>query len=149
MRFQKAQAIVEFAFVLPLLLVFIVGIIYFGFAFADYLMLSNTTRSIAHEAALAQDTAARQTIVKNNIKDVKLISDVFKWEPDRESGGNNQYLEVKNENNDVVVTANAPYNTNSYFGRLMRNFGSSSALTGIKITYTMYRPNSSNSSGGN
>ena len=43
MRFQKAQAIVEFAFVLPLLLVFIVGIIYFGFAFADYLMLSNTT----------------------------------------------------------------------------------------------------------
>ena len=64
MRFQKAQAIVEFAFVLPLLLVFIVGIIYFGFAFADYLMLSNTTRSIAHEAALAQDTAARQTIVK-------------------------------------------------------------------------------------
>ena len=149
MRFQKAQAIVEFALVLPLLLVFIVAIIYFGFAFADYLMLSNTTRSIAHEAALAQDTAARQTIVKNNIKDVKLISDVFKWEPDRESGGNNQYLEVKDENNDVVVTANAPYNTNSYVGRLMDNFGSSSALNGINITYTMYRPDSDGSNVGN
>lgn len=149
MKFQKAQAIVEFALVLPLLLVFIVGIIYFGFAFADYLMLSNTTRSIAHEASLVQDTAASQEIVKNNLKDIKLISDVFKWEPDREAGRNNQYLEVKFENHDVVVTANAPYNTNSYVGRLMENFGSSSALNGINITYTMYRPDSDGSNVGN
>ncbi|ORU01105.1 hypothetical protein D081_0553 [Anaerovibrio sp. JC8] len=142
MKFQKAQAIVEFAFVLPLFLLFMVGIIYFGFAFADYLMLNNTARSIAHEASMTKDAATRQIIVKNNIKNVYLTSDIFKWEPNRESGINNAYLEVKNENNDVVVTANAPYNTNSYFGRLMRNFGSKSALKGINIKYTMYCPNS-------
>ena len=34
---QKAQGVVEFALVLPLFLLLIIGTIYFGMAFSDYL----------------------------------------------------------------------------------------------------------------
>ena len=49
---QKAQGIVEFALVLPLFLLLVMGIIYFGMAFSDYLTMSNSVRSIAHVALL-------------------------------------------------------------------------------------------------
>ena len=54
MKRQKGQVIVEFALILPFLLLFICGIIYSGMLFHDYSSLSNIARSAAREAAIMQ-----------------------------------------------------------------------------------------------
>ena len=50
LRWQRAQGLVEFALVIPLFLLLVMGIIYFGMAFSDYLTMSNSVRCIAHDA---------------------------------------------------------------------------------------------------
>ena len=52
MHIQKGQSILEFAVVLPLFLLVIYGIIYFGMAFTDYMALNNIARSSVREASL-------------------------------------------------------------------------------------------------
>ncbi|WP_027405857.1 TadE/TadG family type IV pilus assembly protein [Anaerovibrio sp. RM50] len=140
MRFQKAQAIVEFAIVLPLFLMFLVGLIYFGFFFADYLTVSNTTRNIAHEVALSENPNV-QEIINQKTAQVTLISDVFVWKPNE-----SKYLNVgySSDGKDVVVKSHLDYSSSSYFGKIMKSVNKFSAnKNGIDITYTMYRPSGS------
>ena len=54
MKKQKGQAIIEFAVILPLFVLFLFGIIYSGMLFYDYISLSNLARSAAREAAIVQ-----------------------------------------------------------------------------------------------
>ena len=51
---QKGQAVIEFAVVLPLFVLFLFGIIYSGMLFYDYISISNLARSAAREAAIVQ-----------------------------------------------------------------------------------------------
>ena len=143
MKFQRGQSIVEFALVLPLFLLFVAGIVYVGFALSDYLTLSSTTRSIAHEASLTRNENNRREIVKRQIRNVDLRSGLFIWNPDRNGGSNNNYLRVTTDdaNNSVVVRSHADYNTDSFVGRLMSGFGSNTDLEdGLNIQYIMYCP---------
>nr|WP_308612336.1 pilus assembly protein [uncultured Dialister sp.] len=52
MKKQGGQDIVEFALMLPLFLLFIFTIMYFGFLYGDYITLSSLARSAAREAAI-------------------------------------------------------------------------------------------------
>ena len=52
MKGQKGQSVVEFAFVIPLFLLLIVGMIYGGFAYADYLQYNNAVRDAARDIAV-------------------------------------------------------------------------------------------------
>ena len=148
MKFQRGQSIVEFAIILPLFLFLFLGIVYAGFAFSDYLMMSHTARSIAHEASLTTGEDAYQKIVINNTKYAVLKSDLYIWEPDTEAGTNNKYLTVYYDSNqqEVVVVAQATYNTSSsYIARVISSFsknygGDSYAAPAINIRYTMYSP---------
>lgn len=143
MKFQRGQSIVEFAIILPLFLFLFFGIVYMGLAFSDYLMLSHTARSIAHEASLVSGEEEYQRILINNTKYAKLKSDLYVWEPDKESGNNNQYLSIyyDEDQQDVVVTAKATYNTtSSYIARLLNGFSGNYATGAINIQYTMYSP---------
>ena len=54
-RKQKGQAIIEFAVVLPLFVLFLFGIIYSGMLFYDYISLSNLARSAAREGAIVEN----------------------------------------------------------------------------------------------
>lgn len=54
MKKQKGQAVIEFAVILPLFVLFLFGIIYSGMLFYDYISLSNLARSAAREAAIVQ-----------------------------------------------------------------------------------------------
>ncbi|MBR3721794.1 MAG: pilus assembly protein [Selenomonadaceae bacterium] len=78
MRRQKGQALVEFAFVLPILLMIVFMILYGGMMFADYLTLSNTARSSARDAALlgSEKYAAIKTEYRAN---TKLIGNLYIW----------------------------------------------------------------------
>ena len=58
MKRHKGQVIVEFALILPLLLLVLFGIMYSGMMFHDYSTLSNIARSSAREAAITGTTVA-------------------------------------------------------------------------------------------
>lgn len=65
MKKQNGQAIIEFAIILPLFVLFLFGIIYSGMLFYDYISLSNLARSAAREAAVVQ------TLGNNEIQSIE------------------------------------------------------------------------------
>ena len=52
MRSQKGQGLLEFAFVLPFLILIMFGLFYAGMLFSDYIELNNLARVAAREAAV-------------------------------------------------------------------------------------------------
>lgn len=52
MRSQKGQGLMEFAFVLPFLILIMFGLFYAGMLFSDYIELNNLARLAAREAAV-------------------------------------------------------------------------------------------------
>lgn len=59
-RKEEGQTLVEFALVLPILVVVLFGIIQFGVAFHDYITLTDATRAGARKAAVSRFTPASQ-----------------------------------------------------------------------------------------
>lgn len=62
---QKGQAIVEFALVVPLLLIFIMAIIEFGFMFNAYLTISSASREAARVGAVGASNTEVELMVIN------------------------------------------------------------------------------------
>ncbi|HZQ80451.1 MAG TPA: TadE/TadG family type IV pilus assembly protein [Gaiellaceae bacterium] len=58
LRDEGGQAIVEFALVLPILLMVVTGIVQFGIAFNHYLTLTDAVRAGARVAAVSSDAAS-------------------------------------------------------------------------------------------
>lgn len=70
-RREEGQAYVEFALVLPLLLLIVMGIIQFGTVFKDYIALTDAVRVGARQAAVSrsiQPPAARDGVIEQKIK---------------------------------------------------------------------------------
>jgi Flp pilus assembly protein TadG len=68
LRREEGQGVVEFAFVLPILLALILGIVQFGIAFNNYLTLNDATRVGARKAAVSRflgdnGAAARAAVI--------------------------------------------------------------------------------------
>lgn len=140
MKSQKAQGIVEFALVLPLFLLMVMGIIYFGMLFSDYLTMNNAVRSIAHDASLRQTDDAYRTVVINNTRNVAVANDLFIWQPDSTNGNNNDSLSVNfdADTRNVVVEAHARFNRNSAIGNAFNNLMGQNMADGINIRYSMF-----------
>lgn len=64
---QNGQAMVEFALVMPLLLLIICGIIEFGFLFSNQLMISNLSREGARYGVIYSKDPNQLQIVKDKI----------------------------------------------------------------------------------
>lgn len=66
-RNEDGQAVVEFALVMPLLLLLLLGIIQFGSIFRDYIALTDATRVGARQASVARsiqpDTARIPNVI--------------------------------------------------------------------------------------
>ena len=62
MKGQKGQSLVEFALIVPLVLLLILGMIYGGFAYADYLQYSTAVREAARDISV-QESTRRSVIV--------------------------------------------------------------------------------------
>ncbi|MBO6293857.1 MAG: pilus assembly protein [Selenomonas sp.] len=62
MKGQKGQSVVEFALVLPIFLLIILGVLYGGLAYADYLQYSTAVREAARDISV-KDSANRSAIV--------------------------------------------------------------------------------------
>lgn len=137
---QKAQGIVEFAVVLPLFLLISMGIVYFGFAFSDYLTMSNTVRSVAHEASMKKTDDEYTAVIKNCSTGVALVSDIYIWEPVKGDKINTSCLNVKYNatTKNVDVTAEAKFNPDSAIAYAVLNTLGKKIGNGIQIKYSMY-----------
>lgn len=141
MKFQKGQSIVEFALILPLFLLLVLGIIYFGSIFADYLTLNSIARNSAREAAVVtvSQESQRQAAynkVRDNYKNQTLPLDIYTWDPTSDAD-----FSIKPDDHNVVVTLHAALNDN---GSMLANIVSGLAgddtrqKLDLNITYTMY-----------
>lgn len=59
MNRQKGQSVVEFALIIPLVLILIMGMIYGAFAYADYLQCTTSVREAARNIAIQTTTEKR------------------------------------------------------------------------------------------
>ena len=87
-RDQRGQTIVEFALVLPLLMMILLAILQFGVLFRDYLAVTDAVRSGARKAAVSRSapspTTACENAVKNaagdlNVADQLVVSCTSSW----------------------------------------------------------------------
>ena len=65
---EQGQAMVEFALVLPLLLVLIVGIVQFGVLFHNYVTLTDAVRAGARQASVSRTLGDPQGATKSRVK---------------------------------------------------------------------------------
>jgi Flp pilus assembly protein TadG len=90
-RREDGQAYVEFALVLPILLLVVMGIIQFGTAFKDYIALTDSVRVGARQASVSRSIAdpnQRVPIIVQKMKDAagtldtsKLVITVTPYDP--------------------------------------------------------------------
>ena len=108
-RDEDGQAITEFAIILPLLMVLLLGIIQFGIIFNNYITLTDATRAGARTAAvnrfLGDNGASAVTAVENSAQglDQSVLDPTISVtaSPDWKTTGN-----------EVTVTASYPYSIN-------------------------------------
>ena len=62
---ERGQALIEFALVLPLFLLLLLGIVQFGTVFRDYIALTDATRVGARQAAVARSILPESNRVPN------------------------------------------------------------------------------------
>lgn len=63
-KLETGQSLVEFAIMLPILLLVVMGIIEFGFIMNSYLTLQNAAREGARAGALGSSNSAVESIIK-------------------------------------------------------------------------------------
>jgi TadE-like protein len=114
-RAEEGQAMVEFALVLPILLMIVMGIIQFGILFNNYVTLTDAVRAGARQAAVSRDlpdpVAAASDRVKQSgagLDETKLEITVTPYDPE---DGSASWV----QGGDVTVEAKYPY-TISIFG---------------------------------
>ena len=108
-RDEDGQAITEFAIILPVLMMLLLGIIQFGIIFNNYITLTDATRAGARTAAvnrfLGDDGASAVTAVENAAQglDQSVLDPTISVtaSPDWKTTGN-----------EVTVTASYPYSIN-------------------------------------
>ena len=143
-RLQKGQSVIEFALVLPLFLLFVVGVCYVGMIMADYLTLSSIARSSAREASVKVTKEEYKQkgykIVYKNYEDKKLPVDIFSWNP--KDHKNDFKITYENNSQNVKVEMKAALNKKGYGYTLAKVVdglaGSDMKNMELSVTYTMY-----------
>ena len=80
-RREDGQAYVEFALVLPILLLIVMGIVQFGIVFKDYIALTDSVRVGARQAAVSRsivDPNQRVPLIEQKMKDAAGTLDTSK-----------------------------------------------------------------------
>jgi Flp pilus assembly protein TadG len=67
LRQQRGQSLVEFALVLPALMLILLSIVQFGIVFKQYITLTDAVREGARKAAVARMRSDRDSYVKNAV----------------------------------------------------------------------------------
>jgi Flp pilus assembly protein TadG len=99
-RKSKGQAMVEFVFVLPILMLVLFGIIQFGITFSHYVTLTDAVRAGARTAAVSRQSPTRTSdvVAKVRASSENLIP-----------SSNITVTSTWTHGSDVVVAATVPY----------------------------------------
>lgn len=141
MNFQKGQGLIEFALVLPLFLLLVWGIIYFGFFFSDYLTMGQMARSSAREAVIQsvgkenKKESYDEIRNKNAIKYMGMLhTSLYKFDP-----SDNNCFSITEDNKNVKVTVQANLNTDDSSAGKALNILLGGVAPKIEIVYYMYQ----------
>jgi Flp pilus assembly protein TadG len=112
-RNEQGQAMVEFAMILPILLILVFGIIQFGILFNNYLTLTDAVRVGARQAAVSRTLpdpvgtaeARVRSAAATSLTDADLDVTVTPYDP---LSGQATFV----QGGDVTVTATYPYSIN-------------------------------------
>lgn len=145
-KFQKGQAIVEFALVLPFLILFIIGLMYFGLMFSNYVSMNNIAREVARSAAMLSDDTYKDTkyqTIHNMYHSRALSNSSYLWNPGKNADQLKiEYVKASTDgtalvgNGEVVVTLTATINP-SIKGPFSNVLGDT-ALDNLVVEYRMY-----------
>lgn len=157
-RYQKGQSIVEFAFVLPILVLFLIGLMYFGLMFSNYVALNNIARDAARSAAMLPDAtykvsgfdtireAYQNTFTNDSTKSPTVTIDsyflpnsTYLWDPTKEEKFKIEYEPSDINNGEVIVTLTADLDKSdgSLAGPFFNVVGRGT-LEHMVVTYHMY-----------
>ena len=100
MRSEKGQSIVEFALVLPILVMLLFGIIDFGRIFHTYLAIDHASREAARTASIGENDATIVSTAVASASSIHLTAGQVAVSP----GG------TKSSGSDVTVTITYPIN---------------------------------------
>jgi Flp pilus assembly protein TadG len=109
---EDGQALVEFAFVVPVLLLIVLGIVQFGILFNNYITLTDAVRAGARQAAVSRTLANPTQVTTDRVRrsaagldSNKLTVSVAVWDPATSSA-------IWAQGGDVTVTARYPFSIN-------------------------------------
>ena len=113
---ERGQTMTEFAFVLPILLVLLFGIIQFGIVFNNYLAVTDAVRAGARQAAVARylPPGQRDSKVKSKVYSSASGLDISKLKVTVSASSNWE------PGSDVTVTATYPYSIN-LLGKIVKS----------------------------
>jgi Flp pilus assembly protein TadG len=116
-RAEHGQSLVEFAFILPLLMMLLLGIIQFGIVYNNYVTLTDATRAAARKAAVGRFSPTDPAVAAENVarssapaltqSDLKVT--VNACTDDTQCTATTDW---KDSGGTVVVTATYPYRIN-------------------------------------
>lgn len=66
-RQERGQSVAEFALVLPLMMLILLGIVQFGMVFKQYITLTDAVREGARKAAVSRHRTDKDTYVRNAV----------------------------------------------------------------------------------
>ena len=134
---QKGQSIVEFAVVLPFLLLIVLGIMYSGFIYSDYEAINDLARMAARDASVMTAETYKETEfddLKAKYEEVGLPNNLYVL---REVN-----IEYKPDQRIVVtVTAELNPDSSSLSGAFSNFLGRGSVLDTLTVTYQMHSEN--------
>ncbi len=145
---QKGQSIVEFAVVLPFLLLIVLGIMYSGFIYSDYEAINDLARMAARDASVM--TAESYNTKESSNADAAIIgfSDLEEqYKAIRLP--NNLYIlrdvsityDATNQRVVVTVTARLNPDSSSLSGAFSGFLGEGSVLNNLSVEYQMHCEN--------
>ena len=146
---QKGQSIVEFAVVLPFLLLIVLGIMYSGFIYSDYEAINDLARMAARDASVM--TKESYNTAKNSSDSSAGVVGFSELETQYEAIGlpNNLYIlndvsityDATNQRVVVTVTARLNPDSSSLSGAFSGFLGEGSVLNNLSVEYQMHCEN--------
>lgn len=146
---KKGQSIVEFAVVLPFLLLIVLGIMYAGFVYSDYEAINDLARSAARDASVMTAESFNRAVNGADASQGTVGFSELEARYESITLPNNLYvldsvdIVYEDANQRVVVTVTAKLNPDrgSLSGAFSAYLGDASILDNMTVVYRMHSEN--------